>query len=86
MLASIGQMIVSWLLSWAWSKAEAGLKDYLANDHLKGMIKDTLAEYERLVLSVDAKQDAGVPLSKEEEDEVRRKKIELEERLLNAHS
>lgn len=80
---SSGQSLVSWLIKFLWEKASAPIREEIAKEKLKTYIAGVLADYEKAVK--DATEKAKDGLTPEEIEEIRRKKIEIEERLMNGN-
>lgn len=80
-----GGKLLSWLLNYLWGKASPTIKDQFSQGPLREHIKKILGDYEKVVLDAQAQMNDGTPLTAEEIAEIRRKKIELEERLINGN-
>lgn len=77
-----GQAILTWLVPKIWKYVSDEVKDYLSNDRWEDHVKDTLAKYDAVIEEARIKAQDG--LTEEEKNEIRRKKIELEESLINS--
>lgn len=79
--SSIGEALIAWLGPKLWALLSKKSKDIISKDHLKDHIKATLAEYDK---ASDEARAMGVDgYTPEEIEIIRKKKTELEERLMN---
>lgn len=82
---AIFQALIGYILSFLWKKAEEAIREGLikaeADKLYRDHVKDVLSSYEKVIKEAEEKAKDG--LTKEEIEEIRRKKIELEERLIN---
>lgn len=76
-----GKVVVGWLLNKLWSFADSTVRDALAKAQWESHVKKTLDEYAKVI--EEAKTKASDGLTDEERDEIRKKKTELEEALIN---
>jgi hypothetical protein len=80
------QIIVGYVLQFLWKKAEETIKDNLVKAEVQKQfnkrVKDVLAEYELVIKEANEKAKDG--LTEQEIQEIRAKKIKLEEELINA--
>lgn len=76
-----GQTVLMWLFSLVWKYASSEVKDKISQDQIQRHIKDVLAEYEKVI--EDARLKGLDGYTEIEKEEIRKKKTELEERLMN---
>ena len=77
---TIGKFILSWVLEKVWGIASTETKDLFAKNKMDEHIHGLLAQYELVIEEARVKALDG--LTKDEIDEIRKKKIELENKLI----
>ena len=81
MEAALVKAVVSWLLNKLWSWASEEIKDALSRQRAEEHIRKVLGDYEKVL--EEAKEKAKDGLTEEEKNEIRQKKIALEQSLIN---
>lgn len=76
-----GQAILMWLFNLIWRIAKPATKAAIARGEMQKHIQLVLAEYELVIADAQIKGADG--WTEEEKEEIRRRKTELEERLMN---
>jgi hypothetical protein len=77
-----GQVFLTWLAQQIWGYVAAEVKKTLAKGEWEQNVKEVLAQYEAVIHEAQEKAKDG--LTEDEKNEIRRKKIELETKLLNS--
>lgn len=80
MQAVIG-IILNYVLTWLWKKAETEIKDALVTAEIEKRIKIILEDYEKVVQEAEEMKKDG--LTEDEKRVIREKKIALEKSLIN---
>jgi len=78
MFAGIWNFIVKAVISFLWDQATDGVKDALATQQLGKRLKEKETRIQELEIQVDVMLKRGTPLTKEEIDEINRKKAAAE--------
>jgi hypothetical protein len=74
-------MVLSWLLGNIWKVASDEMKSAFADNQIRAHVKLVLADYEKVIEEARVKGLDGY--TEEEKADIRKKKTELEERLMN---
>lgn len=77
-----GQAFLTWLAQQIWGYVSSEIKDQLARGQWEQSVKEILVEYEKVIHEAQEKAKDG--LTEDEKNEIRKKKIELETKLLNS--